>query len=136
MTDYRGADYRDLGANEDRTLPAVCYALYLLGLTHGLTIIIAVVIAYASRATAGPVMRSHYNWLIRTFWLSIVLVLVGVMLIFWGGIFSIILVGLPFFALGWVICGSVWVWTLLRCVIGVIAVARDEPIQNPDAWLL
>ncbi|MFI4965606.1 MAG: DUF4870 family protein [Caulobacterales bacterium] len=136
MTDYRQTDYRDYGANEDRTLPAVCYALYLVGLTHGLTIIIGLIIAYASRGGAGPAMRSHYTWLIRTFWLSIVLFLIGAALIFWGGIFSIILVGLPFFALGWIICGGTWLWVLIRCVVGVIAVARDEPVANPYSWLL
>ena len=121
--------------NEDRTLPAVAYGLYLLGLTHGLTILIALIIAYANRATAGPRMRTHYTFLIRTFWLSIGGFLVGLALIFWGGVFSLILVGLPFFGLGWLICGGTWLWVLLRLVLGVVRLARDEPYPRPYAWI-
>ena len=39
---------------EDRTMPAVVYGLYLIGLTHGITTIIGLIIAYASRDQAGP----------------------------------------------------------------------------------
>ena len=40
--------------SEDRTLPTVVYALYLLGLINGLTVIIGVIIAYANRDRASP----------------------------------------------------------------------------------
>jgi uncharacterized membrane protein len=43
-------------AYEDRTMPIICYALYLLGFATGITAVIGVIIAYASRGTAGPVM--------------------------------------------------------------------------------
>jgi len=129
-------DYRDYGVSEDRTLPAVVYALYLVGLTHGLTIFVGLIIAYASRAGAGPVMQSHYTFLIRTFWLSIGWFLVGAALIFWGGIFSLIILGLPFLGLGIVICAGIWLWFLIRCIAGVMALARGEPYPRPYAWIL
>jgi uncharacterized membrane protein len=129
-------NHLDHAAVEDRTMPAVVYGLYLLGLTHGLTIIIGLIIAYASRDSAGPRMRSHYTWQIRTFWLSIGWFLIGVALIFWGGIFSLVLVGLPFFALGWLICGGVWLWVLIRLILGVVYLARDEAYPRPYAWIL
>lgn len=129
-------DRLSYGATEDRTLPAVVYGLYLLGLTHGLTILIGLIIAYVSRDRAGPRARTHYTFLIRTFWLSIVWFVVGVALIVWGGIFSVILIGVPFFALGWLICGAVWLWFLVRCVVGVIYLARDEAYPRPNAWLV
>jgi len=128
MTDH-------VSSTEDRTMPAVVYGLYLLGLTHGLTIIIGLIIAYANRDNAGERMRSHYIFQIRTFWLSIGWFLVGCALIFWGAIFSVILVGIPFFALGWIICGFVWLWFLIRSIIGVIYLARDEPYPRPYAWI-
>ena len=130
MTDRLGA-----GAVEDRTMPAVIYALYLLGLTHGLTIIIGLVLAYASRDNAGPRMRTHHTFLIRTFWLSIGWFLLGCALMFWGAIFSVVLVGIPFFALGLFICGAVWLWFLIRAILGVIYLARDEPYPRPYAWI-
>lgn len=128
-------DTRDFGAPEDRTLPAVVYALYIVGLTHGLTILIGLIMAYACRATAGPIMYSHYTFQIRTFWLSIGWFLVGAAIAFWGGIFSLILVGLPFLWLGLTICGLTWAWFLVRSILGVIALAREEPYPRPYAWM-
>jgi uncharacterized membrane protein len=128
-------DTRDFGAREDRTLPAVVYALYIVGLTHGLTIIIGLIMAYACRTSAGPVMYSHYTFQIRTFWLSIGWFLVGAAIAFWGGIFSLILVGLPFLWLGLTICGLTWAWFLVRSILGIIALAREEPYPRPYAWM-
>jgi uncharacterized membrane protein len=124
------------GAVEDRTMPAVVYGLYLLGLANGLTILVGLIIAYVNRDRAGPRMRTHYTFLIRTFWLAIAWALIGVALIFWGGIFSLVLIGLPFFALGWLILGAVGIWFFLRTILGVIYLARDEPYPRPHAWLL
>lgn len=121
---------------ESRTLPAVTYGLYLIGLTHGLTILIALIIAYASRGGAGPAMRSHYTWIIRTFWLSIGWFLIGAAFAFWGGIFSIILVGLPFLWLGWTILGLVWLWVLIRLILGAVALASDQAYPRPYSWIL
>lgn len=125
----------DYAAVEDRTMPAVVYGLYLLGLTHGLTIIIGLIIAYANRDNAGPRMHSHYTFQIRTFWLSIGWFVIGAAIAFWGGIFSFVLVGLPFLWLGVSICGLVWVWFLVRSILGVVHLARDEAYPRPQAWL-
>jgi len=121
---------------EDRTMPAVVYALYLLGLANGLTILIGLVLAYASRGGAGVRARTHYTFLIRTFWLWFAWALIAGALILWGGLFSLILIGLPFFALGWLIFGMVHIWFALRSIVGVIYLARDEPYPRPNSWLL
>jgi len=124
------------GAVEDRTMPAVVYGLYLLGLASGFTILIGVIVAYARRGDAGPRMETHYTFQIRSFWLSIGWFLIGAAMIFWGAIFSVVLVGLPFFALGWLIVGLVGAWFTLRAIVGVIYLARDEAYPRPRAWLL
>jgi len=121
---------------ESRAAAGVAYGLFLLGLTHGVTILIALIIAYANRGAAGPKMRSHYTFIIRTFWLSIGWFLVGASLIIWGGIFSLILIGLPFFALGWLICAGVWFWMLARLILGVVRLANDEAYPRPYAWII
>ena len=128
-------DHVSYSASEDRTMPAVVYALYLVGLTHGLTIIIGLILAYASRSTAGPVMQSHYTFQIRTFWLSIGWFLVGCALMFWGAIFSVVLIGIPFFGLGVAICGLVWLWFLVRSILGAVHLARGEAYPRPHAWI-
>ena len=124
------------GPIEDRTMPAVVYALYLIGLVNGLTILLGLVLAYALRGGASPAARSHYTFLIRTFWLWFVWMLIAAGLIFWGAIFAIILVGLPFLGLGWAIFGLGHAWFALRAVVGVIYLARGEAYPRPRSWLL
>ena len=72
-----GGSGPDYGGYEDRAMPTVVYVLYLLGLFHGLTLIIGVIMAYVLRGSAGPANASHYTYLIRTFWVSLVAGLAG-----------------------------------------------------------
>lgn len=123
--------------HEDRVLPAIVYALYILGaMTVLLTVIIGLVIAYANRSTAGSRMDTHYRFLIQTFWKTIWWFLIGVALCVVGGILSVILIGLPILAVGILILCVVGVWFYVRCVVGLVYLAQDEPYPRPDAWLL
>jgi uncharacterized membrane protein len=72
------------GAVEDRTMPAVVYALYLLGIANGLTVVLGLVLALFNRNGAGARMRSHYTFLIRTCWLWLAWMLIGALLILFG----------------------------------------------------
>ena len=121
---------------EDKTLPVVAYVLYLLSFASGFTVLIGLVIAYANRGHATERNASHYTFLIRTFWLAIWWFLIGALLIVFGGIFSLILVGIPFFLLGWFIVGMLAIWFGVRCVMGLIYLSRDEPYPRPYNWLI
>jgi len=127
MSDHSSA------AVEDRTLPAICYALYFIGLTHGLTTVIGLIIAYASRDQAGPRMYTHYTWLIRTFWISLAGFVAGGILLAVGIPLSIILIGVPAVVAGGVIMGAAWVYCVIRLILGALALARDEEIPRPYA---
>lgn len=121
---------------EDRTLPAIVYGLYLLGLANGLTILVGLVIAYMNRDTAGPRMRTHYTFLIRTFWLSIAWFVIAGALCLFGGVLSIILVGIPFLALGLFIFAVGGIWFAVRCVVGLVYLSQGEPYPRPKTWLI
>ncbi len=123
-------------AVEDRTLPAVVYALYLVGLANGLTVLLGLVLAIANRGGASPRMRTHYTFLIRTCWLWLAWMVIGGALILWGALFSIILIGLPFLGLGWAIVGLAHVWFAVRAILGVIYLARDQAYPRPYSWFL
>jgi uncharacterized membrane protein len=118
---------------EDRTLPAICYALYLIGLTHGLTTIIGLIIAYASRDQAGPRMYTHYTWLIRTFWTTIGGFLLGGALLIVGIPLSLVLVGIPLVVLGGILMACAWIFMAVRLILGVLYLARDEAYPRPYA---
>jgi uncharacterized membrane protein len=125
--------------SEDRTMPAICYGLYLLAFATGITAIIGVIIAYAQRSTAGPDMHSHYTFLIRTFWLGIVFAIVGgiagAILMAIGAVLTVILIGFPIMAIAGLIWGVTAVWFGLRCILGLVYLSRGEAYPRPYAVL-
>lgn len=131
-------------AAEDQAMPAITYALFLLGLaTGGVTSIVGLIIAYSQRETAGWRNRSHYDFLIRTFWLTLLLAVglavIGGVLMLVGIPLSFVLVGIPLVALGglsWVVMGLLGVWYAVRCIVGVIFLARGEAYPRPRTWLI
>lgn len=129
-------DHLDYGATEDRTLPAVTYALYLLAFATGFTAIIGVVVAYANQASAGPLMRSHYTFLIRTFWIGLVWMILAGMVLGIGIPLSFILIGIPLLILAKIMFALGAVWYGLRCIVGVIYLAQGEPYPRPYAALI
>ena len=134
MTDQVG-----YSTSEDRTMPAICYGLYLLAFATGITAIIGVIIAYAQRSTAGPDMHSHYTFLIRTFWLGIVFAIVGGIvggiLMAIGAVLTVILIGFPIMAIAGLIWGVTAVWFGLRCILGLVYLSRGEAYPRPYAVL-
>lgn len=126
----------DPDAREDRTMPALVYALYLIGLVNGLTILIGLLVAYANRDAANPRAESHYIFQIRTFWLTIALWVIGAVLIFWGIPLSFILIGVPLVVMGGLMFGCVHIWFAVRCILGIVYLARDEAYPRPRTWLV
>jgi uncharacterized membrane protein len=128
-------------AMEDRsTMPAIAYGLYILGFaTGGLTAIAGLILAYAQRGGAGPVMRTHYTFLIRTFWLGLLLAIVGGVvggvLFAIGAVLSVILIGFPIMALAGVIWAVAAVWFGVRCIVGLVYLSRGEAYPRPNAVL-
>jgi uncharacterized membrane protein len=120
---------------EDRTLPVIVYVLYLLGLTHGVTMIIGLIIAYVSRDGAGPKMASHYTWLIRTFWITLGGFVLGGLLMMVGIPLSFLLVGIPMVVVAGFIMGAAWVYCVVRLILGVVHLSRNEACPRPYALM-
>jgi uncharacterized membrane protein len=125
----------DYDANDDLTLPTVVYALYLLGLINGLTVLIGLIIAYANRDGASPRAQSHYTFQIRTFWIAIAWWIIAAVLFLWGVPLSFILVGVPLLVAGGLILAMTHIWFALRCILGLIYVSRGESYPRPQTWL-
>ena len=92
-------EHLDYSATEDRTMPAVAYALYLLAFATGITAVIGVILAYANQASAGPAMRSHNTFLIRTFWIGLAWCILAGLVLAVGIPLSFILIGIPLLTL-------------------------------------
>ena len=133
MTDVAHTSDR---VEEDKVLPIVVYALYLLGFTNGLTFLVGLIVAYVNRDTAGPINASHYTFAIRTFWLSIWWFLVGLGLIFVGLALLVLLIGIPIMIVGGTIMGAISVWFVVRTILGLVYLLKGEAYPRPRTWLI
>jgi len=102
-------------------LALTVYILYLASFFVGITGVIGLVIAYVNIDGADPLLRSHYQFQIRTFWIGLLYLVVGAVL-------CLIVIGIA--VLAW------WfIWTLVRCVKGVLALNENRPIAYPTSWM-
>jgi uncharacterized membrane protein len=106
----------------DRGLAFAVYVLYLLGYITGITALIGVIVAYFQATRSGrPPIKSHYTFQVRTFWIGLIYLFVGILLLHLG--------------VGALILVSGIVWSLVRNVKGLLTLNRNEPIANPESWL-
>ena len=139
MTDPRNPtfDARMLPREESMTAPLLVYAAYLLSVpSAGLFAVVGVIIAYILKGEAGPAAHSHYVFQIRTFWLSLLFIPLGILLIIVGIPLSLVLVGVPILILGGLMAGGVTVWFVVRCVAGMIKAVDGQAYRNPRTWLV
>jgi uncharacterized membrane protein len=105
----------------DNILAVMVYLLYGVGYFTGISALIGVIIAHVKADDADPVLRSHYQFQIRTFWIGLLYLAIGIPL-------CMVLIGIP--VLAW------WlVWSLIRIIKGIISLNEYKPIANPRSWL-
>jgi uncharacterized membrane protein len=108
-------------AVSDTGLALIVYILYLAGFLTGITPIIGVIIAYIQSDTADPIARSHFQFQIRTFWILLLYVVVGLVLT---------VVGVGVLILLWSL-----VWSIVRNIKGILALNENKPIADPQSWM-
>ena len=101
-----------------------------------ITIPIGLIVAYTNRDNAGPRMRTHYTFLIRTFWIGIGIFLALGFLIVVSAVLSILLIGIPFLMLSLFLWGVVSVWFAVRCIVGLVYLSQGEAYPRPNSWLI
>jgi uncharacterized membrane protein len=98
----------------DQQLVLIVYLLYLTTYIFGVTALVGVII---------PPLRSHYDFQLRTFWIGLLYLVVGAVLV---SVFP---------AIGVVILVWWLIWSLVRNVKGLLALNDNKPIPNPTSWL-
>ena len=98
----------------------IAYVTYALGLFIWFTPVVGVILAFIKRDEAqGSIYASHIDYLIKTFWMS----LVGTVL---GTFTTLILIG-------WLILLVTAIWFIYRVVIGLIKLNEDKPVST-QGW--
>ena len=76
---------------------------------------------YEASAIRGHALQSHMTSAIRTFWIALIGGIIGGVLVF-------VLVGIPLLI-------ALAIWTIFRCVRGLVRAINGQPIDNPEGWL-
>jgi uncharacterized membrane protein len=115
------ATARDAQLQSLKNVTTVIYALYAFALLGvGITAIVAIVINYLKLDDArGTWLESHFRWQIRTFWFSLLWLVVG-------GITIIV-------AVGWAILAVACVWFIYRIAKGWLYLNDNKPIGPSSA---
>jgi uncharacterized membrane protein len=91
----------------------------------GIVGIIAIILAYVKRGdAAGTWLASHYRWLIRTFWFSLLWGCVGAIIFV---LLAIILIGL---VVGYVIWVATTIWVIYRLIRGYVLFKDSQPVPG------
>ena len=92
--------------------------IVMLAIPFGL---IGVIMAYVNRGDAPDWLKSHYQFQIRTFW-------IGLLFMVLGSVLLVVVVGY-FVWLFWLI------WLIVRCVVGLKQLGKGEAVNNPTSWM-
>ncbi|VXC66287.1 conserved hypothetical protein [Oceanicaulis sp. 350] len=106
--------------NGDRILAVINYALLLVGIGNGLTVLIAAILAYVRKDNADPLVKNHFQFQIRTFWYWLAMVIVGALT--W------------IFLIGMLILLIANIWLVIRSVVGMIRLVDGRPHSDPTGF--
>ena len=110
-------------SSSDVNQPMIVAICYLAGwMTGGVSGIVAVVLAYIWQGeNKEEWARSHYTYLVRTFWISLI---AGVI----GAVLTLVLIG-------FLILMIVPVWVTVRAVVSLLKAQKQEPMPDPNTLL-
>ena len=106
----------------DFNRPTIVALLYLASVVTGFPLLIGLIFAYVWRGQPHETWEdSHYRWHIRTFWLSLAWIVIGVV--------TFLLV------VGMIILALLGIWLAVRAIKALLAAQKREPIANVESWL-
>lgn len=102
--------------NHLKTVTTAVYVLQALSFLWGLTAIVAVIVNYVKREDVkGTLFESHFDWQIKSFWWSLLWLVVGTVLMIVG--------------VGFIILFAAWVWMIYRVVKGWLKLSEGKPVH-------
>ncbi|MDR2856885.1 MAG: hypothetical protein LBV50_03450 [Novosphingobium sp.] len=106
----------------DLNHPTIISLLYISSTVLGITGLVGLVLAYVWKGEAHAEWEtSHYEYLIRTFWIGLIGMVVSIVLM-------IVLIG-------FLLMLAVGVLVVVRCVLSLINAQKQQPMPNPGTWL-
>lgn len=95
----------------------IIYGLQAASLVFGITALAAIIMNYIKLdEVKGTWLESHFNWQIRTFWIGLIIAIIGFILVF--------------VLIGFVVLFALAVWLIYRIVKGWLLLSEKKPIPN------
>ena len=110
-------------SSEFKNFTLITYIVFIASilLSGGLGAVAGVIMAYVKRdEMVGTIYHNHMLFLIRTFWVSLIGGLIGLVL-------SLVLIGIP-------ILIAVCIWYVYRMIFGLVRLLDGKPV-DPYRWL-
>ncbi|MFD0966229.1 DUF4870 family protein [Seminibacterium arietis] len=121
MNENKPIDLLDTSLLQHKNYMFITYGTFAISLFLPFIAIVGVILAYMKREeVANTIYANHLNYLIRTFWGSIIGGIIGFIL-------SIILVG-------YVVLFIVSIWYIFRIIYGFIKLTNYQSV-SPTSWL-
>lgn len=105
----------------DTGMALVIYILYLVGLVFGITFLVGVIMAYVNRGDAPDWLESHYTFQIRTFWIGLLLTVIGTLL--------------ALVVIGYLVLLFAVIWLIIRCAKGISLLNRRRQVFHAETWM-
>lgn len=103
----------DFRPQPDRTPAHISYAIMAVSVFTAFPMFIAVIISWLNRGRViNPLLIAHYSWQIRTFWINLIVGIIGVIL--------------TFVMIGWVVLAINQLWLIYRVAAGWYFLANDR----------
>ncbi|WP_169567948.1 DUF4870 family protein [Sneathiella limimaris] len=121
MTDQPSKDVvSEAKAQGTAKMAQIVYFLYLAAIVVPMANVVGVIMAYVNKGDAAPWVQSHYQFQIRTFWISLLIGFIGAAL---TAVF-----------VGFLVLLALLIWYILRCVKGLKYLDQKTPYPDPKTW--
>jgi uncharacterized membrane protein len=119
---------RSTASYEGKLGALATWVLYILSIpSANVLVLVGVVVAYAQRRTATGVAAQHIEAQLQLFWSVFWWTAALWFLVLVSAIFSVLLIGIPFFFLFLLLLFLIGVWFTVKSVFGLLALLGDRP---------
>jgi len=105
---------------DERRMALIVYIAYLAAFLLPPLGLVGLVLAYVNREGAPDWLRSHYDFQIRTFWITLLYVTISAVL-------CVLLIG-------FVLIVATTILYIVRCALGLDFVLKGQPYPRPQTW--
>jgi uncharacterized membrane protein len=102
------------------TSTKIIYFLLMVSTMIGFTGLIAIIMAYVFKDDSEEWLQTHYRFQIRSFWIGLLYMTIGIFT-FNIGIGSLIIL-------------FTVVWMIIRCAKGLKQLEKNQPVKNLESW--